>query len=40
VVTVGFNPFHAHTQRRSDIALVAIAIVVVVVLVVWALFGI
>jgi hypothetical protein len=39
-VTVGFNPFRAHTQRRSDIAVVTIAVVVVAVLVVWALFGI
>jgi hypothetical protein len=36
---VGFNPSRAQVQRRSDIALVAIALAVVVVLVLWALFG-
>jgi hypothetical protein len=39
VSDVGFNPFGAHVQRRSDIALVAIALVVVALLVAWALFG-
>jgi hypothetical protein len=39
VCDVGFNPFRAQVQRRSDLAFVAIALAVVVLLVLWALFG-
>jgi len=35
---VGFNPFPGRKQRRSDIALVAIALVVIALLVLWAAF--
>jgi hypothetical protein len=33
---VGFNPFSKRAQRKSDIALVAIAILVTLLLVLWA----
>jgi hypothetical protein len=39
VSIVGFNPFRARVNRRSDILFVGAAIVVVLVLLLWALLG-
>ncbi len=39
VSTVGFNPFRARVNRRSDVLFVGAAIAVVLVLVLWALLG-
>jgi hypothetical protein len=39
VAPVGFNPFRARVNRRSDILFVGAAIVVVLALLVWALLG-
>lgn len=36
---VGFNPFRARVNRRTDVLFVGAALAVVLVLVGWALFG-
>ncbi len=36
---MGFNPFRARAQRRSDIVIVVVAFAVIVALVAWAWFG-